>query len=78
MRKYALLPLHEGERKAMKKPQFDLMKVYKDRAKAIRAYSKRERRDLQDALDDVIVAGLKVKRLMPQTQDRQEPGQVQG
>ena len=54
------------------------MKVYKDRAKAIRAYSKRERRDLQDALDDVIVAGLKVKRLMPQTQDRQEPGQVQG
>lgn len=78
MRKYALLQSHEGERRAMKKPQFDLMKVYKDRARVIRAYSKRERRDLQDALDDVIVAGLKVKRLMPQTQDRQEPGQVQG
>jgi hypothetical protein len=49
----------------MKKPKFELMKVYKDRAALIREYGERERMNLQDALDEIILTGIKVKRLLP-------------
>jgi len=63
---------------ATKKPRFQLMKVYRERARLIEAYRKRRRIDLQDALDDVIVAGLKVKRLLPSpAQDTQPESELQ-